>query len=130
MFWVRAAPVAPPPPLVHQGSLLTLQGAGAYDAAVHCASVSAARRILSARGDTPTHYQAAAAGGHPSMRNPFDPHAPYTPRSVRAPRRRGSPHDHTAVRQALGFVVSTAGWVPASRQGAVRGGHRAGIGVG
>ncbi|KXZ53526.1 hypothetical protein GPECTOR_7g976 [Gonium pectorale] len=27
------------------GSLLTLQGAGAYDAAVHCASVSAARRI-------------------------------------------------------------------------------------
>ena len=28
------------------GSLLTLQGAGAYDAAVHCASVSAARRIL------------------------------------------------------------------------------------
>ncbi|KAG2497620.1 hypothetical protein HYH03_004361 [Edaphochlamys debaryana] len=28
-----------------RGSLLTLQGAGAYDAAVHCASVSAARRI-------------------------------------------------------------------------------------
>ena len=28
------------------GSLLTLQGAGAYDAAVHCASVSAARRLL------------------------------------------------------------------------------------
>lgn len=27
-------------------SLLTLQGAGAYDAAVHCASVSAARRLL------------------------------------------------------------------------------------
>ncbi|KAG2436705.1 hypothetical protein HXX76_006231 [Chlamydomonas incerta] len=27
------------------GSLLTLQGAGAYDAAVHCASVSAARRL-------------------------------------------------------------------------------------
>lgn len=75
---------------MHQGSLLTLQGAGAYDAAVHCASVSAARRILSARGDTPTHYQAAAAaaaagGSHPAMRNPFDPHAPYTPRSVRAP---------------------------------------------
>lgn len=32
--------------LIHAGSLLTLQGAGAYDAAVHCASVSAARRIL------------------------------------------------------------------------------------
>lgn len=29
------------------GSLLTLQGAGAYDAAVHCASVSAARRMTS-----------------------------------------------------------------------------------
>lgn len=27
------------------GTLLTLQGAGAYDAAVHCASVSAARRL-------------------------------------------------------------------------------------
>jgi hypothetical protein len=59
---------------MHQGSLLTLQGAGAYDAAVHCASVSAARRILSSqRGETPTHV-----AGHP-MR-PFDPHAPYTPR--------------------------------------------------
>lgn len=31
------------------GSLLTLQGAGAYDAAVHCASVSAARRMLQQR---------------------------------------------------------------------------------
>ena len=31
------------------GSLLTLQGAGAYDAAVHCASVSAARRLLQQR---------------------------------------------------------------------------------
>ena len=29
------------------GALLTLQGAGAYDAAVHCASVSAARRMTS-----------------------------------------------------------------------------------
>lgn len=29
------------------GSLLTLQGSGAYDAAVHCASVSAARRLTS-----------------------------------------------------------------------------------
>lgn len=38
------------------GSLLTLQGAGAYDAAVHCASVSAARRTIqtssSANGTT------------------------------------------------------------------------------
>ncbi|GIL83870.1 hypothetical protein Vretimale_10882 [Volvox reticuliferus] len=32
-------------PVSNAGSLLTLQGAGAYDAAVHCASVSAARRI-------------------------------------------------------------------------------------
>jgi hypothetical protein len=30
---------------VDNGSLLTLQGSGAYDAAVHCASVSAARRL-------------------------------------------------------------------------------------
>ncbi|GLC67650.1 hypothetical protein PLESTF_000586700 [Pleodorina starrii] len=34
-------------PVTNAGSLLTLQGAGAYDAAVHCASVSAARRISS-----------------------------------------------------------------------------------
>lgn len=82
---------AAPAPLVHQGSLLTLQGAGAYDAAVHCASVSAARRILSQRGDTPTFAAAAAAGGSGgggghSVRNPFDPAHPYTPRSVRAAR--------------------------------------------
>lgn len=30
---------------LHAGEKLTLQGADAYDAAVHCASVSAARRI-------------------------------------------------------------------------------------
>ena len=40
-----------PPPIItglqmHAASLLTLQGPGAYDAAVHCASVSAARRML------------------------------------------------------------------------------------
>ena len=33
------------PTVPELGSLLTLQGPGAYDAAVHCASVSAARRI-------------------------------------------------------------------------------------
>lgn len=43
----------PPPTWApsNAGSLLTLQGAGAYDAAVHCASVSAARRMSS---PTPT----------------------------------------------------------------------------
>ena len=40
-----------PPPIItgaqlHAASLLTLQGPGAYDAAVHCASVSAARRMM------------------------------------------------------------------------------------
>ncbi|KAL4451767.1 hypothetical protein ABPG75_007429 [Micractinium tetrahymenae] len=34
-------------PTTDNGSLLTLQGSGAYDAAVHCASVSAARRLTS-----------------------------------------------------------------------------------
>lgn len=34
------------------GALLTLQGAGAYDAAVHCASVSAARRMASQPSST------------------------------------------------------------------------------
>lgn len=36
-----------PTTAVDNGSLLTLQGSGAYDAAVHCASVSAARRLTS-----------------------------------------------------------------------------------
>lgn len=42
-------PPTPPvlPTAVDNGSLLTLQGSGAYDAAVHCASVSAARRLTS-----------------------------------------------------------------------------------
>lgn len=35
------------------GSLLTLSGPGAYDAAVHCASVSAARRSTSSPSDRP-----------------------------------------------------------------------------
>ncbi|KAK9804179.1 hypothetical protein WJX73_009336 [Symbiochloris irregularis] len=42
--------IKPPAPVTHVGPLLTLQGAGAYDAAVHCASVSAARRILQSAG--------------------------------------------------------------------------------
>lgn len=44
-------PALPPPPAT---MLLTLQGAGAYDAAVHCASVSAARRLLQERLTTAT----------------------------------------------------------------------------
>ncbi|GMH33955.1 hypothetical protein BSKO_01789 [Bryopsis sp. KO-2023] len=37
------------PPTDAAGNLLTLQGAGAYDAAVYCASVSAARRQMQSR---------------------------------------------------------------------------------
>lgn len=37
------------PTVPELGSLLTLQGPGAYDAAVHCASVSAARRLANSR---------------------------------------------------------------------------------
>lgn len=44
------------------GSLLTLQGAGAYDAAVHCASVSAARRMLQQRYLSEMLPMAAGAG--------------------------------------------------------------------
>ena len=46
-----AAPVAPV--AATPGSLLTLQGAGAYDAAVHCASVSASRRLMQGGGGAP-----------------------------------------------------------------------------
>ena len=65
------APLAPPPrrwlPVpTTPGSLLTLQGAGAYDAAVHCASVSAARRLMqgggAAPGAPPTPPQPAPLG--------------------------------------------------------------------
>jgi len=63
---------------VRAGSLLTLQGAGAYDAAVHCASVSAARRILQQRasGDSPTF----AGGGLRGGAGGFDMLSPATPR--------------------------------------------------
>ena len=60
---------APAPGAVHfmdaasiAGSLLTLQGAGAYDAAVHCASVSAARRMLQQRYLSEMLPMAAGAG--------------------------------------------------------------------
>lgn len=52
------------------GSLLTLQGPGAYDAAVHCASVSAARRL-----STPTSRTASMPsemmGGPSTPRSPL-----------------------------------------------------------
>jgi hypothetical protein len=41
------------PTLPEVGSLLTLQGPGAYDAAVHCASLSAARRLSNQAPATP-----------------------------------------------------------------------------
>lgn len=56
------------------GSLLTLQGAGAYDAAVHCASVSAARRMLMQHG-----FRGGAAPEHDGDVNGL-PSAPCTPR--------------------------------------------------
>lgn len=47
MHILRAHSLLDPPPCARAGSLLTLSGPGAYDAAVHCASVSAARRSTS-----------------------------------------------------------------------------------
>lgn len=73
---------------VRAGSLLTLQGAGAYDAAVHCASVSAARRILQQRasGDSPTF----ASGGLRGGAGGFDMLSPATPRDPRLAVRGGT----------------------------------------
>lgn len=45
------------------GSLLTLQGAGAYDAAVHCASVSAARRMQHHPGQRSTSGNSGGGSG-------------------------------------------------------------------
>ena len=52
--------------LVHAGSLLTLQGPGAYDAAVHCASVSAARKLQQQllQPGAPLAYTAHAVQAH------------------------------------------------------------------
>lgn len=47
MHILRAHSLLDLPPCARAGSLLTLSGPGAYDAAVHCASVSAARRSTS-----------------------------------------------------------------------------------
>uniref|UniRef100_A0A383V3F1 RING-CH-type domain-containing protein n=1 Tax=Tetradesmus obliquus TaxID=3088 RepID=A0A383V3F1_TETOB len=44
------------------GSLLTLSGPGAYDAAVHCASVSAARRSTSGSGSTTDSASGSTTG--------------------------------------------------------------------
>lgn len=75
----------PPAPPAAAGSLLTLQGAGAYDAAVHCASVSAARRMLqqrvvepnqrstpgAPRATTGATSSSSAAAGRAQAQNPF-----------------------------------------------------------
>eukprot|EP00884_Botryococcus_braunii_P010561 jgi/Botrbrau1/19506/Bobra.0035s0007.1 len=49
--WQAASNTSPLPSFTGT-SLLTLQGPGAYDAAVHCASVSAARRNMQSRSTT------------------------------------------------------------------------------
>ena len=49
---------------VDNGSLLTLQGSGAYDAAVHCASVSAARRLTSPGVSRTVSAAEGGWGGH------------------------------------------------------------------
>lgn len=50
------------------GSLLTLQGAGAYDAAVHCASVSAARRQTQQQPPQPQPHR-SSTGSPSSLRS-------------------------------------------------------------
>ncbi len=74
------------------GSLLTLQGAGAYDAAVHCASVSAARRLLqqqhygvadsSLQPRSPLGYRCGCSGTRSSA-----------PLSATLPKSQSIPHD-------------------------------------
>jgi hypothetical protein len=54
------------PTVPEAGSLLTLQGPGAYDAAVHCASVSAARRM-----NSPAPSRAMSAAGEGTPRSPL-----------------------------------------------------------
>ena len=68
--------------VTHVGPLLTLQGAGAYDAAVHCASVSAARRILQQTGSSEgLHLVAADSSTHSragSSHTPTEAHGHHT----------------------------------------------------
>ncbi|KAK9815859.1 hypothetical protein WJX72_010869 [[Myrmecia] bisecta] len=67
------------------GSLLTLQGAGAYDAAVHCASVSAARRILQQTRPDGSALDTRHLDGvsTPVRGAPHSPLAPSTPSTSR-----------------------------------------------
>ncbi|KAL6769215.1 hypothetical protein ACKKBF_B17930 [Auxenochlorella protothecoides x Auxenochlorella symbiontica] len=56
-------------PTSDAGSLLTLHGPGAYDAAVHCASISAARRIASScpsEGSASVQSAGSSLGSSPS----------------------------------------------------------------
>lgn len=62
-----APPRLPLPAAVDNGSLLTLQGSGAYDAAVHCASVSAARRLTSPAVSRTVSAAEGAPGAQPSQ---------------------------------------------------------------
>lgn len=59
-------------------SLLTLQGAGAYDAAVHCASVSAAKRMSQSGPNTPVHSPSSrhSCSPPPRHRPSYAPSAP------------------------------------------------------
>ena len=62
------------PTVPELGSLLTLQGPGAYDAAVHCASLSAARRLANQSSprtpmrtsSLPVEFERDIGGGHHS----------------------------------------------------------------
>jgi hypothetical protein len=63
------------PTVPDAGSLLTLQGPGAYDAAVHCASVSAARRMT-----TPTPSRTVSSASE--MLGANGPHTPRSPLSL------------------------------------------------
>ncbi len=67
-----------PHPPTHPGSLLTLSGPGAYDAAVHCAAVSAARRSSLSGSE--------AGGGDRAQLAPGGGPTGLCPPRVRAPR--------------------------------------------
>lgn len=88
------------------GSLLTLQGAGAYDAAVHCASVSAARRIMQHQGSLPNSPRfgpGALPGPGSFVGRPQQAQQLADPRLVRPLPGAGSSRDARAVGSAGGL---------------------------
>ncbi len=97
-------------PCMHAGSLLTLQGAGAYDAAVHCAAVSAARRPprdSSSLSSPSTRSETSDLTNHsPGVSQPGSPGSSLRPSRASSPRPERTETEEGAQQQDKAPVLS------------------------